>query len=110
MRDDLGDCPASLVGPGREFWTDAVAHLKATGRASRVYRHPLLLVCRLIEDLPAGEVGLNRADAIRRWLHELTLTPAAAQAGTEGAPEAHGEKQNTGKARILEIISRRQSA
>jgi hypothetical protein len=106
----LGDCPAELTGPGREFWSDAAAHLAATGRASRVYRHPLRIVCRLLESLD-GDMGINRMDTARRWLREMGLTVTSSPAATMETPE-HGDsdttaKRATGRARILSILDRK---
>lgn len=100
--EDLGECPADVVGAGRELWADAVAYLTAIGRAHRVYRHSLVLTCRLVGQCGA-DVGITRADAARRWLHELGLTPATAGASDEGA----GGEKETGRARILALINRR---
>jgi hypothetical protein len=105
IQEDLGAPPESLGPRGRELWVDAVAHLRASGKASRVYRHPLIVVCQLLDSVGQdGEMGLNRIDSFRRWLHELGLTPAA-QTGIEWTT-THGTP-TTGKARILDLIARR---
>src|SRR5688500_1731899 len=106
MVDAIGDPPASLGPLGCEIWADAVAHLAATGRASRMYRHPLLILCELlvalrVDDAPAG---VQRLDTVRRWMNELGLTPASSKGTTtEGTPQ-HGEA-TTGKARLLELVA-----
>src|SRR3954471_9069871 len=83
QRDDLGEPPATLRALGREFWIDATAHLKATGRASRVYRHPLLLVCQLLDSLRVDDAtGINKLDSVRGWMNELGLTPASSKGTT----------------------------
>jgi hypothetical protein len=104
--EDMGPPPEGLGPEGQALWSDAIAHLKAEGKSARVYRHGLALLCRLV-DAP-GELGLNRADACRRWLHELGLTPAAAgRDGAEtGAP--HGEETD-GRAQILALVRGRAS-
>jgi hypothetical protein len=101
----LGDLPADLVGPGRQFWLDAVAHLEATGRAQTVHRTALVVVCRLVDSLDA-DAGLNRLDCVRRWLHELGLTPTTSGRGATEAPTTDGPPQ-TGRARILSLIARK---
>ncbi len=102
QRDDLGPCPDTFTGPGRELWNDAVAHLKATGTSARVYRHGLLMLCRMVE-AGSDDIGINRLEAVRRWMKELGLTPTASRAG---AMETHGEAQD-GRARILSLIDRK---
>ena len=82
-----------------------MAHLQATGRASRVYRHPLAMVCRLIEAGQHEEIGINRLEAIRRWLRELGLTPMAGT--TDAVPRHDHDEPKTGKARILSLIARK---
>jgi hypothetical protein len=101
--EDLGECPADVVGVGRDLWADAVAYLEATGRAYRVYRHPLAMACRLVESC-GTDAGINRMDAARRWLHELGLTPATGSGVTEGE---RGKDESNGRARILALIARK---
>jgi hypothetical protein len=91
-----------LIGAGKELWEDAVQHLAATGRDARIYRHPLLLVCRLYESASSQEeIGVNKLDAVRRWLHELGLTPATAGAGAEATTN---DTAQSGRARIFSLI------
>src|SRR5688572_26209439 len=79
---DMGDVPAELTGDGRQLWIDAVAFLKANGRANRVYRHPLRLLCRAFDAAMARDAsGVKALEATRRWLSEMQLTPAAAAKG-----------------------------
>ena len=106
LRDDLGEPPGSLGSLGSEFWIDAVAHMKATGRSSRVYRHPLLLVCQLLDGLRVEDAGVNKLDTCRRWLNELGLTPASSKGTTTEGTPTHGEAK-TGKARLLQLIAGR---
>jgi hypothetical protein len=101
---DLGECPPELVAAGRELWHDAAAYLEANGRANRVYRHPLRMLCLVFEQTTeAGEIGISRMEACRRWLHELGLTPASAKGMTEG----HGEEAQDGRARLLQLVARK---
>ena len=51
------------------------------------------------------EIGINRMEACRRWLHELGLTPASL-GGSEQAFHEQPSPQ-TGRARILELIDRK---
>ena len=102
VAEDLGDCPAELIGAGRDLWIDAVAHWKQTGQSFRVYRHALVLVCRLLE---SNQSGLNYVDSARRWLHELGLTPVTADGDTGVAPSE--ETNETGRTRVLSLIGRK---
>ena len=97
--------PAELMGDGRELWIDAVAFLQANGRANRVYRHPLRLLCRAFEAaMTRDAAGTKALEATRRWLSELQLTPAAsAKGGTNSDSEAH----ETGPAKLLRLVSRK---
>jgi hypothetical protein len=101
----MGEAPPELAGAGRELWAEAVAHLTATGRARRVFRHPLRMLCRLVGTLDDGDMGIQRIEAVRRWFRELGLTPTAAQgaeAAADGAPASGG-----GRARVLSLIGRK---
>lgn len=97
----LGDVPAELIGMGREFWLDAVAHLEATGRAHRVYRTPLRIAARLVDSLEA-DAGLNRIDACRRWLHEMGLTATTGKVSADGTTKTPAHED--GRAKLLRLI------
>ena len=101
---DLGDCPAELTGAGRELWLDAVAFLATNNRNNRVYRHSLRLVCLLLEGATV-DTGINRLEAIRRWLGELQLTPASSARG--GGGEA--SQPETGPGRLLALVAAKRS-
>lgn len=102
----LGDCPAELVGLGRELWGDAAAHLAAQGKDLRVYRTALRVACRLVDGLEP-DAGITKADAVRRWLSEMGLTVASAGKGSG----THGDKENpaaeTGRAKLFRLLDRK---
>src|SRR5690242_3163975 len=74
---DMGEIPAELTGAGRELWIDTAAFLDKNGRANRVYRHPLRLLCRAFEAANDREAGTKSLETLRRWLSEMQLTPAS---------------------------------
>src|SRR6476620_8580641 len=102
----LGECPSTLTGLGRDLWLDAAAHLAATGQAAKVYRHPLSMICHVYEEAMASEeMGINRLEACRRWLHELGLTPATAVVGASQTVDEDSPAQ-TGRTRLLKLLER----
>jgi hypothetical protein len=101
--EDFGPPPSELQGAGLELWHDAVSFLGANGRSNRVYRHSLRLVCLLLDNADA-DTGINKLDAIRRYLCELQLTPASSAKG--GTNEAQPE---TGPQRLLQLVRAKQS-
>jgi hypothetical protein len=103
----MGPLPAELTGPGRELWEDASAFLAANGRANRVYRHGLLLVCRAYQGaVERGESGTKSLEAVRRWMTELQLTPASSAKGGDLSDDA---KHEEGPARLLRLVNDKRS-
>jgi hypothetical protein len=98
----LGDCPAELTGLGRDLWLDAAAHLKAAGRDFKAFRTALRVACRLVDGMEP-DAGITKADACRRWLAEMGLTPASAGKGNEHGSAAQ-EPAETGRAKVFRIL------
>ena len=100
---DMGDVPEELTADGRELWIDAVAFLEKNGRANRVYRHGLRLLCRAYEAAMARDAsGVKALEATRRWLSELQLTPAAS---AKGGMSSDDDANETGPAKLLRLVS-----
>src|SRR4051794_37908719 len=93
----LGGCPAELTGLGRGLWLDAVVHLEAAGRDFTAYRTALRVACRLVDGMEP-DAGITKADAVRRWLSEMGLTPASAGKGHEHG-SAEPQPAETGRAK-----------
>lgn len=102
---DLGECPPEWTGTGRELWADVVAFLAVNGRANRVYRHSLRLLCRAYEATSGRDAGVKTLEATRRWMSEMQLTPASsARGGSTSEPT-----QDTGPARLLALVAGKRS-
>lgn len=99
--DDMGPVPQELTGIGRELWTDVVDCLRVNGRANRVYRHPLRMLCRAYESTNGRDAGVKTLETVRRWMDSLMITPASARGGSG---EANKVKE-TGKARLLTLVA-----
>src|SRR5262245_30322467 len=78
---DMGECPPELTAGGREVWADVVAFFATNGRANRVYRHSLRLLCRSFEATSSRDAGVKTLEATRRWMAEMQLTPASSARG-----------------------------
>src|SRR5262245_44283780 len=103
---DMGTCPPELTGAGQELWTDVVDFLAKNGRANRVYRHPLRLLCPAYEATSGREAGVKTLEATRRRMAEMQLTPASsARGGVTSEPDA----KESGRARLLQLVARKQA-
>ncbi len=104
----MGDPPAELGELGRGLWVDAVDHLMAIRQPFRVYRHGLRIACQLADSLEE-DPALTRVEALRRWLHELQVTPLTTAAQIhEGQSDGIETASETGKAKLLRLIDHRQ--